>query len=92
MSIRCIGNDCGMCTNSDTCPEAFGQGNPIQHRECYFKDDVLWAFDTFISQLKSSESINSQSIRLMEHLRNQFVTVIPTHIGAFDVDDEWGEE
>ena len=45
----------------------------------FLKEDIIWAFETFIGQLKSSEAIHPQTIRVVERLKSQIVEIVPTH-------------
>jgi len=51
----------------------------MQGKEVFLKEDIVWAFDTFLGQLKSSEAIYPQTIRVVEHLEKQIVEIVPTH-------------
>jgi len=51
----------------------------MQEKEVFLKEDIVWAFDTFLGQLKSSEAIYPQTIRVVEHLKKQIVEIVPTH-------------
>lgn len=51
----------------------------MEGKEVYLKEDIVWAFETFIRQLKSSEAIHPQTIRVVERLKSQIVEIVPTH-------------